>query len=169
MTMIPLALSLSHFNMKATRGVPVIAKGVASCPAQAAAYGKCIAASYKDVQKDMCQKEFLAFKQCVQQAVSRWQLLVVCDSLNSIDTLDQKEVVNKTPRLLVHLRFSHHTSYQINCFFSIIKKKAMWYVPIAPLFHTPCEHCPFYLTCHAIGSKQERERTADKWRQETQN
>ncbi|KAF1807290.1 hypothetical protein V8B55DRAFT_1464352 [Mucor lusitanicus] len=57
--------------MKPTRGVPVIAKGVASCPAQAAAYGKCIAASYKDVQKDMCQKEFLAFKQCVQQAIKK--------------------------------------------------------------------------------------------------
>lgn len=56
--------------MKPTKGIPVIAKGVASCPAQAAAYGKCIASSYKDVQKDMCQKEFLAFKQCVQQAVS---------------------------------------------------------------------------------------------------
>lgn len=56
--------------MKPTKGIPVIAKGVASCPAQAAAYGKCIASSYKDVQKDMCQKEFLVFKQCVQQAVS---------------------------------------------------------------------------------------------------
>ncbi|KAI8066221.1 uncharacterized protein B0P05DRAFT_209451 [Gilbertella persicaria] len=52
------------------KGVTQLAKGVASCPAQATAYGQCIALSYKDVQKDMCQKEFEAFKQCVQQAVS---------------------------------------------------------------------------------------------------
>lgn len=116
--MIPCSFQLLFLStlsdMKAAKGVPVIAKGVASCPAQAAAYGRCIAASYKDVQKDMCQKEFVAFKQCVQQAVSRWQLLVLYGLLNSIDTLDQKEVVSKASRLPVHLRSSHHTSYQIN-------------------------------------------------------
>lgn len=56
--------------MKQSKGITVLAKGVASCPAQATAYGKCIASSYKDVQKDMCQKEFAAFKSCVQQVVS---------------------------------------------------------------------------------------------------
>jgi len=71
--------------MKPTRGVPAIAKGVASCPAQAAAYGKCVASSYKDVQKDMCQKEFLAFKQCVQQAVSIRFFRCLYRPLNSID------------------------------------------------------------------------------------
>lgn len=56
--------------MKQSKGITVLAKGVASCPTQAAAYGQCITANYKDAHKDMCQKEFLAFKQCVQQAVS---------------------------------------------------------------------------------------------------
>ncbi|KAI8978517.1 hypothetical protein BDB01DRAFT_800258 [Pilobolus umbonatus] len=53
-----------------SKGINKLATGVVSCPAQATAYGKCVAASYKDVHKDMCQKEFMAFKQCVQQAVS---------------------------------------------------------------------------------------------------
>jgi hypothetical protein len=55
---------------QSTKGITSLAKGVASCPAQAAAYGQCIAVNYKDVQKDMCQKEFQAFKQCVQQVVN---------------------------------------------------------------------------------------------------
>ncbi|KAI7870503.1 uncharacterized protein EV154DRAFT_570881 [Mucor mucedo] len=57
--------------MKQSKGIAVLAKGVASCPAQATAYGQCIASSYKDVQKDMCQKEFAAFKSCVQQVLKK--------------------------------------------------------------------------------------------------
>ncbi|KAI8344884.1 hypothetical protein EDC96DRAFT_521855 [Choanephora cucurbitarum] len=53
------------------KGVAQLAKSVASCPAQATAYGQCIALSYKDVQKNMCQKEFEAFKQCVQQVMKK--------------------------------------------------------------------------------------------------
>lgn len=56
--------------MKQSKGIAGLAKSVASCPAQATAYGQCIVASYKDVQQGMCQKEFEAFKSCVQQAVS---------------------------------------------------------------------------------------------------
>jgi NADH dehydrogenase [ubiquinone] 1 alpha subcomplex assembly factor 8 len=40
-----------------------------TCSKPAAAYGECILKSYQDVRKDMCQKEFLAFKNCVQTAV----------------------------------------------------------------------------------------------------
>lgn len=61
--------------MKQSKGITVLAKGVASCPAQAVAYGQCITANYKDVHKDLCQKEFQAFKQCVQQAVS---IKIIC-------------------------------------------------------------------------------------------
>lgn len=60
--------------MKQSKGITVLAKGVASCPAQATAYGQCIAASYKDVQKDMCKKEFDAFKSCVQQVVNKYSI-----------------------------------------------------------------------------------------------
>jgi hypothetical protein len=62
--------------MKQSKGITGLAKGVASCPAQAAAYGQCITKSYKDVQQGMCQKEFEVFKSCVQQAVSFWVYIV---------------------------------------------------------------------------------------------
>ncbi|KIM24505.1 hypothetical protein M408DRAFT_75774 [Serendipita vermifera MAFF 305830] len=40
-----------------------------TCSTTAATYGQCMLKSYQDVKKDMCQKEFLAFKDCVQTAV----------------------------------------------------------------------------------------------------
>ncbi|ORX61459.1 hypothetical protein DM01DRAFT_1332063 [Hesseltinella vesiculosa] len=48
-----------------------IAKGVATCSSTSAAYGQCVARSYKDAHKDMCAKEFDAFKKCVQEAIKR--------------------------------------------------------------------------------------------------
>lgn len=33
------------------------------------AYGKCVATHIDDIQKDICTKEFLAFKECVQKHV----------------------------------------------------------------------------------------------------
>ncbi|CAO3584015.1 unnamed protein product [Absidia cylindrospora] len=53
------------------KGVALLAKGVATCPGQSAAYGKCIALNYKDAHKDMCAQEFQAFKQCVEKVVKR--------------------------------------------------------------------------------------------------
>lgn len=40
-----------------------------TCAPQAAKYGKCIVASYKDVSKDMCKEEFFEFQKCLRQAV----------------------------------------------------------------------------------------------------
>jgi len=37
---------------------------------QANAYGQCVLRHYKDASKGMCEKEFLEFKNCVQQIVS---------------------------------------------------------------------------------------------------
>jgi len=33
------------------------------------AYGKCVVAHVEDIQKNICSKEFRAFKECVEQAV----------------------------------------------------------------------------------------------------
>lgn len=33
-------------------------------------YGQCVTANYENIERNMCQKEFLAFKACVQQKVS---------------------------------------------------------------------------------------------------
>lgn len=36
---------------------------------QARTYGQCVTANYENIERNMCQKEFLAFKACVQQKV----------------------------------------------------------------------------------------------------
>ena len=41
-----------------------------TCAASASAYGKCILATYTDVQKDTCKVEFEKFGACVREAVS---------------------------------------------------------------------------------------------------
>ncbi|KAI6134488.1 hypothetical protein EDD17DRAFT_1492649 [Pisolithus thermaeus] len=40
-----------------------------TCSAEATAYGKCILATYADVRKDVCKREFEKFGQCLRQAV----------------------------------------------------------------------------------------------------
>ncbi|GHJ88501.1 hypothetical protein NliqN6_4903 [Naganishia liquefaciens] len=58
----------------AEAGAPALkrlAKASKSCASQSLAYGKCVGASYLDVSKGMCEKEFQAFKQCVQQQMGR--------------------------------------------------------------------------------------------------
>ncbi|KIM64992.1 hypothetical protein SCLCIDRAFT_113992 [Scleroderma citrinum Foug A] len=40
-----------------------------TCSTEAAAYGKCILATYMDVRKNSCQQEFESFGRCLRQAV----------------------------------------------------------------------------------------------------
>jgi NADH dehydrogenase [ubiquinone] 1 alpha subcomplex assembly factor 8 len=56
---------------KESRSVAVFAKGVAACSHQAKTYGQCITARYTDVHRDVCAKEFQAFKNCVQQSLKK--------------------------------------------------------------------------------------------------
>ncbi|KAI9256582.1 hypothetical protein BDA99DRAFT_562020 [Phascolomyces articulosus] len=63
--------------MNRSKGVSLLAQGVASCSTQATAYGQCVASRYQDVHKDMCVKEFEAFKQCVQKVVSKEKMVVL--------------------------------------------------------------------------------------------
>ncbi|KAI7884334.1 hypothetical protein K492DRAFT_174244 [Lichtheimia hyalospora FSU 10163] len=58
-------------SSKPAKGVALLAQGVASCSSQATMYGKCITARYQDVHKDMCVKEFEAFRSCVQRTIKK--------------------------------------------------------------------------------------------------
>ncbi|KAI0051793.1 hypothetical protein FA95DRAFT_1484523 [Auriscalpium vulgare] len=40
-----------------------------TCAEQSVAYGKCIVATYTDVQKDSCKAEFEKFGACLREAV----------------------------------------------------------------------------------------------------
>ncbi|GAA94342.1 uncharacterized protein L969DRAFT_89982 [Mixia osmundae IAM 14324] len=51
--------------------VQKLAKGFTQCSQEAAIYGQCITAKYQEVEKGMCNQEFLAFKDCVQKSVGR--------------------------------------------------------------------------------------------------
>ncbi|KAF9793261.1 hypothetical protein BJ322DRAFT_1103677 [Thelephora terrestris] len=42
-----------------------------TCASQAAAYGKCILATYTDVKKDACAEQFAEFGKCLRTAMKR--------------------------------------------------------------------------------------------------
>ena len=80
------ALVITHLiaerNMNPAKISPIKRLATATtvtCATPAAAYGECILKSYQDVRKDMCQKEFLAFKDCVQTAVRVSQIPYFCE------------------------------------------------------------------------------------------
>nr|POF15362.1 hypothetical protein CFP56_42251 [Quercus suber] len=64
-----------HSWYQKTRPIEKFAEATAKCGPQGAAYGQCVAANYKDVHKDMCAKEFAAFKDCY--LVSRYRSWVM--------------------------------------------------------------------------------------------
>jgi NADH dehydrogenase [ubiquinone] 1 alpha subcomplex assembly factor 8 len=65
-----------------------------TCSTSAVAYGECILKSYQDVRKDMCQKEFLAFKDCVQTAVRVSRIPHFCKrSLSLTFSADEAQMV----------------------------------------------------------------------------
>ncbi|CED83067.1 hypothetical protein [Phaffia rhodozyma] len=41
------------------------------CAVSSTAYGQCILARYKDVERGMCEAEFQAFKACIQKSIGR--------------------------------------------------------------------------------------------------
>ncbi|CAG8455157.1 13395_t:CDS:10 [Acaulospora morrowiae] len=56
---------------KERRTVEVIAKGMAGCSVQATTYAKCITNHLENINKDLCAKEFDAFKKCLQKAIGK--------------------------------------------------------------------------------------------------
>jgi NADH dehydrogenase [ubiquinone] 1 alpha subcomplex assembly factor 8 len=64
-----------------------------TCATAAKVYGQCILASYQDVKKDMCQKEFLAFKECVQTTVSITMNHFAVKAILNLGFLDEAQMV----------------------------------------------------------------------------
>ena len=42
-----------------------------TCPEDISKYGQCIAKNYSEINKDICQKEFLKLKKCFVKAVKQ--------------------------------------------------------------------------------------------------
>jgi NADH dehydrogenase [ubiquinone] 1 alpha subcomplex assembly factor 8 len=53
------ASQLERFALHATK----------TCAVQAAAYGECVLATYRDIKQNACAEEFRQFKECLQKAV----------------------------------------------------------------------------------------------------
>ncbi|THV90496.1 hypothetical protein D6D27_05813 [Aureobasidium pullulans] len=47
-----------------TKPLEKLITATSKCTLEGAAYGKCIAAEYQNVRKDMCAKEFMQLKNC---------------------------------------------------------------------------------------------------------
>ncbi|GAA5824022.1 hypothetical protein JCM5353_007062 [Sporobolomyces roseus] len=53
------------------RPLAKLPQAVAACSETGAVYGKCIGSRYQEVEKNMCQAEFQAFRQCVANQMKK--------------------------------------------------------------------------------------------------
>lgn len=51
--------------------VSVFKRILTNCAAQAKEYGSCVAAKVPEVERDMCSKEFLVLRHCMQNMLRR--------------------------------------------------------------------------------------------------
>ncbi|GJX55767.1 regulator of MON1-CCZ1 complex [Tanacetum coccineum] len=60
--------------MKEKKTSSSLARILVNCGAQAKVYGSCVAAKVPQIERDMCVKEFLALKNCMQTVVVSWKI-----------------------------------------------------------------------------------------------
>ncbi|POY75301.1 hypothetical protein BMF94_1672 [Rhodotorula taiwanensis] len=56
---------------QAYKPLSVLPKAAAQCAEAGRAYGKCIGARYMDVERGMCEREFVQFRQCMVEAMKK--------------------------------------------------------------------------------------------------
>ncbi|GAB4843757.1 hypothetical protein Ancab_013722, partial [Ancistrocladus abbreviatus] len=61
--------SLRNVDMKEKKATSLFQRILVSCGAQAKDYGSCVVAKVPEVERDMCLKEFIALKSCMQNVV----------------------------------------------------------------------------------------------------
>ncbi|KAL6986968.1 hypothetical protein U1Q18_012728 [Sarracenia purpurea var. burkii] len=64
-------LILRLVNMKEKNATSMLRRILVNCTTQANEYGNCVAAKVPQVERDMCLKEFLALRNCMQNMVRR--------------------------------------------------------------------------------------------------
>jgi hypothetical protein len=55
----------------ARRAVDRLRLSMSTCAVVAAQYGQCVTASYQNIHKDACAKEFSLFRECIRQALKQ--------------------------------------------------------------------------------------------------
>ncbi|GMN55928.1 hypothetical protein TIFTF001_025047 [Ficus carica] len=68
-------------DMKERKTTSTLQRILVNCAAQAKEYGTCVAAKVPEVERDMCLKEFLALKSCMQNTVCCGGRLEECSSV----------------------------------------------------------------------------------------
>ncbi|RAL51777.1 hypothetical protein DM860_010495 [Cuscuta australis] len=56
-------------NNHSAKSVSIFKRILANCSAQAKEYGGCVAAKVPEVERDMCLKEFVELRHCMQNVV----------------------------------------------------------------------------------------------------
>lgn len=57
--------------MKERNTSSVLKRILVNCTSQAKVYGSCVAAKVPDIEHDVCVKEFLALKSCMQNTLKK--------------------------------------------------------------------------------------------------
>lgn len=57
--------------MKEKNTSSVLKRILVNCTSQAKAYGSCVAAKVPDIERDVCLKEFLVLKSCMQNTLKK--------------------------------------------------------------------------------------------------
>ncbi|CAD5191453.1 unnamed protein product [Musa acuminata subsp. malaccensis] len=55
--------------MKERKNVSALSRMLVNCASQTKEYGRCISKRVPEIERDMCLKEFLALKACMQSTV----------------------------------------------------------------------------------------------------
>ncbi|KAG5252925.1 NADH dehydrogenase [Salix suchowensis] len=55
--------------MKERNTTSTLRRILVNCAAQAKEYGECVAAKVPEIERDMCLKEFLSLKTCMQNTI----------------------------------------------------------------------------------------------------
>lgn len=62
---------MSSLKKQPTKQATRLMAATLNCSELSVAYGKCVASKYQNMGKDACLQEFLRFKSCVQQQLSK--------------------------------------------------------------------------------------------------
>ncbi|PKI42907.1 hypothetical protein CRG98_036705 [Punica granatum] len=57
--------------MKEKKTTSLLNRILVNCAAEAKQYGSCVASKVPEIERDMCLKEFLGLKNCMQQMLQR--------------------------------------------------------------------------------------------------
>ncbi|CAN7010616.1 unnamed protein product [Brassica rapa subsp. trilocularis] len=91
-------LSFSNAGMKEKNSATTastLGRIIATCSKQAKDYGSCVASKVHEIEKDLCLKEFLALKSCMQHTVFSWETVTFNPDVSpSVDSIPEGPILS---------------------------------------------------------------------------